>query len=99
MTNSVENKPRCGRARKMTARAARKLRNLVLKNRRTSAGSLSEEISQTTGVTVSAQTVCRTLHEMNLHGRRTRRKPLLKQKHKNSRKKFAEEHENEPEAF
>ena len=99
MINSVENMPRCGRVRILKARAACKLRNLVLKNRQTSASSLSEEISPTTGVTVSAQTVRPTLHDMNLHGCRPRKKPLLKQMRKKARKKFAEEHENEPEAF
>lgn len=99
MTNTIENKPRCGRARKLTARAVRHLRKLVLKDRRASASHLSEEVSTAVGVKISAQTVRRTLHEMNLHGRRPRRKPLLKQRHKTARMEFAESHTNETEGY
>ncbi len=40
---------------------------------------------------VSAQTIRRTLHQISLHGCRTRRKPLLKMMHKKACKQFAED--------
>ncbi len=43
------------------------------------------------GQPFSAQTICRTLHQIGLHGCRPRRKPLLKIMHKNARKQFAED--------
>ncbi len=42
------------------------------------------------GQPVSAQTICRTLHQIGQHGCRPRRKLLLKMMHKKARKQFAE---------
>ena len=43
------------------------------------------------GQSVSAQTIRRTMNEVGLHGRRPRRKPLLKLAHKKARKQFAQD--------
>ncbi len=43
------------------------------------------------GQPVSAQTICRTLHQIGLHDCRPRGKPLLKIMYKNARKQFAED--------
>ncbi len=43
------------------------------------------------GQPVSAQTICRTLHQIGLHGCRPRRKPWLKMMHKKARKQFVED--------
>ncbi len=43
------------------------------------------------GQPVSAQTICRTLHQIGLHGCCPRRKPLLKMMHKKTHKQFAED--------
>ena len=43
------------------------------------------------GQPVSAQTICRTLHQIGVHGCHSRRKPLLKTIHKKARKQFAED--------
>ena len=87
---------RQGRPAKMTARTVRQVQNLVLQDRRQSAAKIAEEISTASGQSVSAQTIRRTLHRIGLHGRRPRRKPLLKQSHKKARKQFAEAHQSKP---
>ncbi len=51
-----------------------------------SAASIAAEVE---GV-VGAQTICRTLHQIGLHGCRPKRKPLLKMMHKKVRKQFPE---------
>ncbi len=43
------------------------------------------------GQPVSAQTIHNTLHQIDLHGCRPRRKPLLKMMHKKARKQFSED--------
>ncbi|KAI4905663.1 hypothetical protein NFI96_011352 [Prochilodus magdalenae] len=43
------------------------------------------------GQPVSAQTTCRTLYQIGLHGCRPRRKPLLKMMHSKACKQFAED--------
>ena len=60
---------------------------------------LANSVSETTGSSVSAATIPRTLHDGNLHGRRPRRKPLLKPKHKQSRLQFANDHQDKPMSF
>ena len=51
------------------------------------------------GVNVHETTVRRVLHQSGLYGRRARRKPLLKAKHKSARLKFAKDHVNKPTEF
>ncbi len=47
-----------------------------------SAASITAEVERVGGQPVSAQTICRTLHQIGLHGCRPRWKPLLKMMHK-----------------
>lgn len=88
-TGSTQNRSRSGRPRKLTPRAERLARKLALQDRRRAAGSIAEEIHTATGVSVSSQTVRRTLHDAGLRGRQPRRKPLLQVCHKRARKQFA----------
>ncbi len=84
-TGSTQNRPRHGRPKKLSARAQRHIQRLCLGNR---------HMSDTLGVggqPVSAQTMRCTPHEIDLHGCRPRRKPLLKMMHKKARKQFAED--------
>ena len=53
--------------------------------------SIALEVAEAEGQLVSAQTIHRTLQQVGLHGRRPRRKPLLKLAHKKARKQFAED--------
>ncbi len=56
-----------------------------------SAASIAAEVEGVGGQPVSAQTICRTLHQIGLHGCHRRRKPLLKMMHKKARKQFPED--------
>uniref|UniRef100_A0AAY5KBR2 Transposase Tc1-like domain-containing protein n=1 Tax=Esox lucius TaxID=8010 RepID=A0AAY5KBR2_ESOLU len=86
-TGSTQNRPRHGRPKKLSARAQLHIQILSLGNRRMSAASIAAEIEGMGGQPVSAQTICRTLHQIGLHGYHPRRKPLLKK----ARKQFAED--------
>ncbi len=56
-----------------------------------SAASIALEVAEVEGQLVSAQTIRHTLQQVGLHGRRPRRKPLLKLAHKKACKQFAED--------
>ncbi len=64
--------------KKLNACAQRHIQRLCLGNRHMSAASIAAEVEGVGGQPVSAQTICRTLHQIGLHGCRPRRKPLLK---------------------
>ncbi len=90
-TGSTQNRPHHGRPKKLSARAQHHIQSLCLGNRCMSAASIAAEVEGVRGQPVSAQTICRTLHKIGLHGCRPRRKSLLKMMHKKSRKQFAED--------
>ncbi len=56
-----------------------------------SAASTALDVVEVEGQLVSAQTIRHTLQQVRLHGRRPRRKPLLKLAHKKACKQFAED--------
>ncbi len=56
-----------------------------------SVASIAAEVEGVGGQPISAQTIHRTLHQIGLHGCRSRRKPLLKMMHMKARKQFAED--------
>ncbi len=61
------------RPKKLSARAQHHIQRLCLGNRRMSAASIAAEVEGVGGQPVSAQTIRRTLHQIGLHGCRTRR--------------------------
>ncbi len=81
-TGSTQNRPRHGRPKKLSPHAQRHIQRLCLGNIHMSAASIAAEVEGVGGQTVSAQTICHTLHQIGLHGCRPRRKPLLKIMHK-----------------
>ncbi len=60
-------------------------------NSKHNAASIAAEVEGVGGQPISAQTICRTLHQIVLHGCRPRRKPFLKMMHKKACKQFAED--------
>ncbi len=66
-------------------------RSWLQKTWRMSAASIALEVAEVEGQLVSAQTIRHTLQQVGLHGRRPRRKPLLKLAHKKVCKQFSED--------
>ncbi len=90
-TGFTLNRPRKGRSKTSSPCAVRQVQKLASKNRRMSAASIALEVVEVEGQLVSAQTILHTLQQVSLHGRRHRRKPLLKLAHKKACKQFAED--------
>ncbi len=78
------NRDRKDRSKKLSPCAVRQVQKLASKNRRMSAASIALEVAEVEGQLVSAQTIRHTLQQVGLHGRRPRRKPLLKLAHNKS---------------
>ncbi len=78
-----------GRPRKLTPRQERLLMRRVEENRQASSLQLSKEVESQTGVTISRDTIWRTLQRNGMHGCSPRKKPLLKPRHKKARLEFA----------
>ncbi len=83
-TGSTQNRPHHGRPKKLSTHAQRHIQRLCLGNKRIC--SIAAEVEGVGSQPVSAQIICRTLHQIGLHGCRPRRKPLLKMMHKKARK-------------
>ncbi len=90
---------RPGRPRKFTPRQERLLMRRVEENRLTSSLQLSKEVESQTGVTISRDTIRRTLQRNGMHGCRPRKKHLLKPRHKKARLEFARAHADKDEDY
>ncbi len=90
---------RPGRPRKLTPRQERLLMRRVEENRHASLLQLSKEVESQTGVTISRDTIRRTLQRNGMHGCRPRKKPLLKPRHKKARLEFARAHADKDEDY
>ncbi len=77
-TGSTQNRPRLGRPKKLSACAQHLIQRLCFENRRMSLASIAAEVEGVGwgggvgGHPVSAQTIRRTLHQISLHGCRSR---------------------------
>ncbi len=71
----------------------------VEENRHASSLQLSKEVESQTGVTISRDTIRRTLQRNGMHGCRPRKKPLLKSRHKEGRLEFARAHADKDEDY
>ncbi len=85
-TGFTRNRPCNGRLKMLSLCAVRQMQKLASKNRCMSAASIPLEVAEVEGQLVSAQTIRHTLQQVGLHGRRPRRKPLLKLAHKKNLK-------------
>ncbi len=90
---------RPGRPRKLTPRQERLLMRRVEENWHASSLQLSTEVESQTGVTISRDTIRRTLQRNGMHGCRPRKKPLLKPRHKKARLEFARAHADKDEDY
>ncbi len=90
---------RPGRPRKLTPRQERLLMRRVEENRHASSLQLSKEVESQTGMTISRDTIRRTLQRNGMHGCRPRKKPLLKPRHKKARLEFARAHADKDEDY
>ncbi len=90
---------RPGRPRKLTPRQERLLMRRVEENRHASSLQLSKEVESQTGVTISRDTIRRTLQRNGMHGCSPRKKPLLKPRHKKARLEFARAHADKDEDY
>ncbi len=81
-TATISQKSGPGRPRKLTPRQERLLMRRVEENRHASSLQLSKEVESQTGVTISRDTIRRTLQRNGMHGCRPRKKHLLKPRHK-----------------
>ncbi len=90
---------RPGRPRKLTPRQERLLMRRVEENRHASSLQLSKEVESQTGVTISCDTIWRTLQRNGMHGYRPRKNPLLKPRHKKACLEFARAHADKDEDY
>ncbi len=90
---------RPGRPRKLTPRQEHLLMRRVEENRHASSLQLSKEVESQTGVTISRDTIRRTLQRNGMHGCRPRKKSLLKPRHKKARLEFARAHADKDEDY
>ncbi len=71
----------------------------VEENRHASSLQLSKEVESQTGVTISRDTIRRTLQRNGMYGCHTRKNPLLKPRHKKARLEFARAHADKDEDY
>ncbi len=90
---------RPGRPRKLTPRQEHLLMRRVEENQHASSLQLSKEVESQTGVTISRDTIRRTLRRNGMHGCRPRKKPLLKPRHKKACIEFARAHADKDEDY
>ncbi len=90
---------RPGHPRKLTPHQERLLMRRVEENRHASSLQLSKEVESQTGVTISHDTIRRTLQRNGMHGCRPRKKTLLKPRHKKARLEFARAHADKDEDY
>ncbi len=90
---------RPGRPRKLTPRQEHLLMRRVEENRHASSLQLFKEVESQTGVTISCDTIRRTLQRNGMHGCRPRKKPLLKPRHKKVHLEFARAHADKDEDY
>ena len=91
-TGSIKNRPRTGRKRCTSRREDSRLQNMAKKSPKSSA----KEIKMATEVDCSLATVRRRINEAGLNGRVVRKVPLLSEKNRLKRLKFAREHLKKP---
>ncbi len=96
--HTVKNLQGCGRKPTVSPALAQHITRQVNNNPRLTAKEILRELSNS-GMSMSRQTLSRTLHKSGLHACRPRRTPLLTAKHRKSRIDFAKAHVNKDDNF
>ena len=96
--NTTLNKPKTGRPRNISERAARKLVRTVVQRPHTTRNELREDLVAS-GVDVSKFTISRALRREGVRSRTARKTPLLQKRHVKARLLYANYHLSKPEAF
>lgn len=89
-TGSTARRVGSSRPRKTSPRDDRFLRLRILRDRSNTAVNVQQDLRQIRGVTISKQTVCRRLNEVNLKARRPAKGPKLLPQHRAARRNFVE---------
>ena len=84
---------RTGRPRRLTDAEVRTVVREIKQNPAESAVKIAQNVSQTSGKSVSASTIRRTLNDHGLHGRIPRKKPFISKTNQNKRLNFARKYE------
>ena len=95
---TITNFPQNERPSKSSSRTARNIVRMAWDDPKLIAQELNDSLKDI-GVFVSERTVKRTLDKNDLYGHRPRRKPLLKNKHKEARLEFAKKYVHSPNSF
>lgn len=97
--SNLENRPKSGRPAKLNCTQIRSIVRKVKQIPTESAVRISENISECSGISVSASTVRRALHANGLYGRVPRKKPHISLINQRRRRDFAKKYENESNVF
>lgn len=97
--NSLRNRHRTGRPRKITEREERKIVRTVKKKPKITASEISAMLRADDNLNVHSETVRRALKRAGLSSRIARKKPLISKKNKKLRKEFAIEYIRKTEDF
>ena len=93
-TGSTTNLGRSSRPKKVTARGARQIKNIVKLNKRNTLRGINELYNHAKDQNISSKTVSRTLHQMGFWARRPCKKPLVSKANKRKRLDFYHRHKN-----
>lgn len=97
--HKLENRPKCGRPKKLNEAQIRSIVRNVKKNPVESAVKISKEMSELSGTDVSDSTIRRALNANGIHGRVPRKKPLISKTNQKRRLDFANKYKNKDISF
>lgn len=94
IAGNVNYRRRGGSRRKTTIAQDRLIRRGVQQRRTSTASRVRADFAEATGIRLSSQTIRRRLHETGLHARRRAACPRLQERHRVTRRSWAERHEH-----
>ena len=97
--HTVANLPGARRPKCLTEKEIRAVVRKVKANPASSEVKIAEDISQSSGKSVSASTIRRALHKNGLHGRTPRKKSYISKVNQAKRLNFAKKYKNEAPSF